>query len=256
MPGPVRLAVVLLALACQCGDLPRDNPLDPKNPRSQRERVILAEAFVSDDPAAAYCGYALDALAQLEAEVGSAHLLIAEYHLPNPGKWVDPHAVPEARLRYEELAQTGLGIPDVFFDGPAGRVQGAYSAATAYDRYRRLYDAHRTSAGLFTIEGEVARTNAEVKVQVSLARLGSQPARALLLRAVLVRDLGMDRHHHVVKAVFSGQRVEDLQAGEVVQSTFLLPASAVSGGDESLIVFVESGEGANRVVEQAASLRL
>jgi hypothetical protein len=229
--------------------------LDPKNPRSQRERVILAEAFVSDDPVAAYCGHALDALAQLEAEVGSAHLLIAEYHLPNPGKWVDQYALPEARLRYEELAQTALGIPDVFFDGAAGRVQGAHSAATAYDRYRRLYDAHRTAQGLFTIEGEVVRTSAELKVQVSLARLGAQPAPALLVRAVLVSDLGVDRHRHVVRAVLSGQRVEGLQAGEVVESTFLLPASALDGGD-TLILFVESGEGADRAVEQAAAIRL
>ncbi len=248
--------ILLLVVASQCGDLPRDNPLDPKNPRSQRERAVLVEAFVSDDPSAQYCGHALDALAQLEAEVGSSSLIVAEYHLPNPGKWVDGHALPEARLRYEELAQTGLGVPDVFFNGAAGRVQGAHSVATAYERYRRQYDAHRSTPGLFTIEGEVVRTAFMVTVRVGLARLGSDRAPALTLRAVLVSDLGSARHRHVVRAVLSGHQVAGMQAGEIVYRTFQLPVSALSGSGDRLVLFVESGEGASRTVAQASAILL
>ncbi|MGQ9853163.1 MAG: hypothetical protein ACUVTG_07180 [Candidatus Oleimicrobiaceae bacterium] len=248
--------MLLLLVASQCGDLPRDNPLDPKNPRSQRERVVLVEAFVSDDPSAQYCAHALDALAQLEAEVGSSSLIVAEYHLPNPGKWLDSYALPEARLRYGELAQTGLGVPDVFFDGAAGRVQGAHSVATAYERYRRQYDAHHSTPGLFTIEGEVVRTAAMVTVRVGLARLGSEPAPALTLRAVLIADLGSARHRHVVKAVLSGQQVAGMQAGEIIHTTLQLPVSTLSGSGDKLLLFVESGEGVSRTVAQASAISL
>ena len=61
-----------------CSDLPRDNPLDPKNPESQRPQVVLAEAFVTDDPDAQFCANALDALTQLEGEFGNTQLLIVE----------------------------------------------------------------------------------------------------------------------------------------------------------------------------------
>ncbi len=251
-----RMAALLWLGLCQCGDMPRDNPLDPKNPLSQRQRVVLAEAFVSDDPSTRYCPQALEALTRLEAEVGTARLLIVEYHLANPGKWVDAYALPEARLRYEELASAGLGVPDVFFSGAAGRVQGAHSVETAYGRYRREFDARSATAAFFTIEGEAQRRGQQVEVAVSLARLGAEPADDLLLRALVVQDTGQARHRHVVRAVLSGEHVATLRAGQVVQCAFQVPANLLGGDRTWLVVFVESRPEGTRVVEQATAVVL
>ncbi|MDZ7338738.1 MAG: hypothetical protein ONB30_09375 [candidate division KSB1 bacterium] len=250
------IAAVGLLVANHCGDMPRDNPLDPKNPRSQRQRVVLAEAFVSDDPSALYCPQALDALAQLQAEVGTASLLVAEYHLSNPGKWVDSYALAEARLRYEELASEGLGIPDVFFSGSAGRVQGAHSVSTAYERYRRQFDNCSATPSLFTIEAQARRGTQDKEIQVSLARLGSTPAEGVMVRALILQDAGVDRHHNVVKALLPGQHIAVLQPGEVVQATFRVSGNVLNGDKNWLLVFVESRDERARVVEQVTAVGL
>ena len=74
------LFIILCLFIFDCGDLDRDNPLDPKNPNSSVDRVVLVELFVNDSTGFEYCNYALDALERLaQREEFKDKLFILEF---------------------------------------------------------------------------------------------------------------------------------------------------------------------------------
>ncbi|MDM7924458.1 MAG: hypothetical protein QUS35_00390 [bacterium] len=111
-------ALLLLCAACE---LPRDNPLDPRNPDSRRPKRILIEAFVNMRTGEPFDGYAIEALDSLESVYGD-RVAVIEYHR-NAGGFVTPLHRSENDILYGRyLAAAGSdnrGVPDVFVDGPA-----------------------------------------------------------------------------------------------------------------------------------------
>ncbi|UCE06986.1 MAG: hypothetical protein JSW07_02805, partial [bacterium] len=123
------LFIILCWFIFDCGDLDRDNPLDPKNPNSSVERAILVELFVNDSTGFEYCSYALDALERLaQREEFKDNLFVLEYHLINrTHNWNDSYALDEFNQRYYQYVPNlnERGIPDAMFNGLVSRVQGA-----------------------------------------------------------------------------------------------------------------------------------
>ena len=55
--------LVFLIILLRCGNLDRDNALDPKNPNSKANRIILIELFVVENTGYEYCNTALEGFA-------------------------------------------------------------------------------------------------------------------------------------------------------------------------------------------------
>ena len=250
---------ILLTIICTiligCSELDRSNPLDPKNPDSQRPRVVVVEAFVSDDPNAVYCPFTLQGLAQLEAEVGTAQLLILEYHLQKTGEWDDDYALQTANLRYNELATTQKGVPDVFFCGPHKRLQGASSVEAAYERYRPAFEEESALYGIFTIELTTSESANEVNIFAKIARLGNSSESDIVVRGVVVRDFGDALHRHVVVASPLSQPINQIDAGEIAEVSFSVSQNDIAQNNTKFVVFIQKQTGAE-VILQAASIIL
>jgi hypothetical protein len=217
-------AVLLSAAAC---DLPRDNPLDPRNPHSQRPKRILLEAFVNLHTDRPYDAYAVEALDSLEGMYGD-RIAIIEYHR-NVGDWVTPYHRSENDIlygQYLEAARSGLkGAPDVFIDGSEGRVQGASSAASAFSRIQQVLLAGLPEPGRYSIEARLDASGGEMRPTVTVARLGSVDASGIRIRAVLLA--GMDRalQKRVAAGFTESAVIGTLRAGET--RTVTLPSMPV-----------------------------
>ena len=64
-----------------CKDIPRDNILDPKNPSSKQDKVLLLEAFVNTSHHTPYNYYVLHAIETLSMDENlKDRLIFIEYH--------------------------------------------------------------------------------------------------------------------------------------------------------------------------------
>ncbi|MEJ2050029.1 MAG: hypothetical protein P8Y60_09370, partial [Calditrichota bacterium] len=99
------IAILLLSI---CKDIPRDNPLDPQNPNSYQQNVILLEAFVNTNNPYNYNLWALQALDSI-AETYGSHVVIAEYHR-NTSQFTDPLADPLFELLYEKYVEHSASV--------------------------------------------------------------------------------------------------------------------------------------------------
>ena len=68
------LFIFSFVMSCDYLTLDRDNPLDPKNPDSRRDRLSLVELFVNDTITPPYCSFA-------EAGVETCHWTTIEVEL-------------------------------------------------------------------------------------------------------------------------------------------------------------------------------
>ena len=239
----------LVLLHCACETPERNNPLDPKNSRSERRRVILAEAFVNE--ATRYSPFALTALDNLAAIVSPEQLVIVEHHLPHPN-FADIFALAESRDRYQDLAIDNLlAVPDVFFNGSAIRTQGAHNEANAQSRYRGAVDAELGKSAHFTIEASKSVNGNALAVEAAIARLGDSDLGAFSVLAIAFEDLGTARHHHVARKIFPRQNFNGILAGEKKRAQ--LSAGAVTNAERlSVVVLVEQTTGTGREVLQVA----
>ena len=63
--------LILLPLLLNCGSLDRDNLLDPKNPNSNADQVVLVELFVNDNTGYEFCDTVLETIEDiLECLIG------------------------------------------------------------------------------------------------------------------------------------------------------------------------------------------
>jgi hypothetical protein len=206
-------AVLLAASGC---DLPRDNPLDPKNPSSARPRKILVEAFVNLHTGQPFDAYAVDALDSL-AGVYSDRLVIAEVHR-NVQQYTTPYHRSENEILYDQyLAALGSdqkGVPDVFVNGTEARIQGAASLEFAFFRIQQAVLAFLSDESAFSLDIR-ADTNAEgVTPVVSVARLGDQDATDLVVKAMLICRTSEPRIRRVVLGTSKSAFVPLLKHGE------------------------------------------
>lgn len=216
-------AFLLLCAACE---LPRDNPLDPRNPDSRRPKRVLIEAFVNMRTGEPFDGYAIEALDSLESVYGD-RVAVIEYHR-NAGGFITPLHRSENDILYGRyLAATGSdnrGVPDVFVDGPAGRSQGASSAASVFVRVQRNLLPQLTEPGLFSVEAALHRSGGEMRPAVTIARLGSSGASGIRVRAVLLSEVEAAPSGRVASGFSESAVIGSLGAGET--RTVTLPAMA------------------------------
>ena len=200
-----------LFLLFSCEELDRNNPLDPKNPRSESRRMILVEAFVND--ATPFSSYALSAVDSLAATFSSDQIIIAEHHLPS-ANFTDMNALPESADRYQGLAPADPAVPDLFFNGAKVRMQGASSAHAASQRYRG--GLHHELGGIthFTIAARKNIAASEIQIDATIARLGDSGFPQIAVFALVWEDLGVAGHHHLVRKIFSPEVFSGIAAGE------------------------------------------
>jgi len=240
----------LALLFCACDELARDNPLDPGNPRSERRRVILVEAFVNE--ATPFSPFAVAALDSLANVFSTDKLIIAEHHLPS-ASFVDQNALPESLDRYGNLTTVDRGVPDVFFNGSSTRIQGASSLQTALARYRDTIDRIAGAVSHFTIEAKKRTSGTRVDLEATIARLGDREFSQFSVGAVIWEDLGTARRHRVVRKIVAPQVFNSIAPGEKkVMSFSAQVAVALDPGRLAAAVFVEQNTGAGREILQVA----
>ena len=202
-----------------CGDLERTNPLDPKNPNSQRARVVLVEAFVNQSGGAPIEA-ALAGLARLDREFGDRTLIYLEHHIQKTAD-TDPWAIEESLTRYRRYVPqpSEQGIPDVFFDGH-GRVQGASDADVAYQRYRAELERMAASPSKMTIEARATLEDGQMRVNVRIARLGSSDADDVIITLAIAQEVNGAR---IVRALVPMDPLGTLAAGTVEALEKIIP---------------------------------
>lgn len=235
---------------CACGELDRSNPLDPKNPRSERPRAIFVEAFVND--ATPFTPFALRALDSLSLALASDQIIIVEHHLPSTN-YNDTFALQESAERYNNLAAADHGVPDVFFNGTPTRLQGASSAPTAAQRYRAALQNETGKIASFTIEAKKSVSATGIEINATLARLGDSPAPQFAVAAVVWEDVGLAGHRHVVRKVFSPEVINGLAAGDTKTVRFAANLTGVQNANRvQAAVIIERNLNSGREVLQAA----
>lgn len=239
-----------LLFLCACGELERNNPLDPKNPRSERARVTFIEAFVND--ATPFSPFALRALDSLSLALAAGQIIIVEHHLPS-ANYKDSYALPESAERYNNLAAADHGVPDVFFNGAPTRLQGASSAHTAAQRYRAALQNESGKIAYFTIEAKKSIAATSIEINATIARLGDSPASQFAVAAVVWEDLGLAGHRHVVRKVFSPEVVNGMAAGDTKTMRFAANLTGVQNANRvQAAVIIERSINSGREVLQAA----
>lgn len=215
-------AVVLLAgLAC---DIPRDNPLDPKNPDASRPKNVLIEAFVNLHNGLPYDGYMIDALDSLEAQY-TDRIIIVEYHRNVPNSQTPYHRA-ENEILYEKyinvFPSSQKGVPDVFINGTEGRIQGASSVASAFYRLQEAVLSRASCLSQFFVQIETVTTGNQVTPKIIIAKLGKSDSENLLIKSILISRISLPYYGRVVTSDAKRTLIPRLHGGET--QTIQLPA--------------------------------
>ncbi|MGH7597670.1 MAG: hypothetical protein ACREOI_15065 [bacterium] len=244
------ISFLLLLVACE--NLERNNPLDPKNPSSERRRVVFVEAFTND--AAPFSNFALQALDSLAALFPQQQVVIVEHHLPST-KFMDTEALPESDIRYRLLTTADPAVPatvpDIFFNGTKSRVLGASTTGTAMFRYRNAILTEIDKVAHFTIEAQKTISTNRIDIEVTIARLGKDDFSQFAVTAIIAEDLGVAEHHHVVRKILLPENFSGIAAGErkSVDFTTSLPG-AVNIRRIQVVVMIEQTTDIGREILQ------
>ncbi|HPG38450.1 MAG TPA: hypothetical protein PLP19_02670 [bacterium] len=209
------LLLILFVAVLACDDLERNNPLDPKNPSSQRTETVLVESFVNQS-GGAYIASSLTAFDRLLREYGEDAFVYLEHHIAEtPG--TDNNALDASLNRYKVFVPetAGQGIPDVFFNGLQGRVQGASDADAAYLRYNTELEKELGRQCYFTIEAKTTRKGDNLTVSAQIARLGSEEAKDIVIYAAVLSKAPGSKYRRIVKAFVTMDAFEDFNHGEI-----------------------------------------
>lgn len=219
--GSRGIFLVWIALFAACADIPRDNPLDPKNPESTRKQKVLIEAFVNttDSLPVNVNKFALAALDSLQ-KAYPGELVILDYHR-NTRDYSDPyHSIENENLYRHYIAHfdSFAGVPDVFFNGTLARVQGASGVQTSITRFSNALAGLLNRNSEFFIEIEYQRNGGEVVPEIKVARLGSSDASNLVLKTVLIAQIDQQFLKRVVRDV-SAVFIQKIEHGSFRQFT-------------------------------------
>ncbi len=250
------ICAILCFLIFACTDLDRDNPLDPKNPNSIADRAILVELFVNDSTGFEYTDYALDAVERLaQRQEFKDNLYVLEYHLTNRIQgWNDIYAQDEFNQRYYQYVPSGKerGIPDAMFNGFVNRVQGA-SLENIDNRYSEAADQFLGQSCYFHIEAEKQISNDYMQLKVIITRYGRSDEDNLDLNAVVYEDIGIPRHHYVVRKIFQKQVISEFKHSEIKSFNFTEVLPQVKNVDNLFVlVFLQDQQSSKKEVLQVA----
>jgi hypothetical protein len=248
---------LILFILLSCGDLERNNVLDPKNPNSEANRIVIVELFVVNNTGYEYCNTALGALEELcESENYRGKVLALEYHLKKDNL-NDSYALTQCYDRYVEYEpiQANRGIPDAFFNGKIERVQGA-SIAKVKDRYETILAELTNNKSYFRFEAKKTIEGNSFGLNVKVVRLGTKKKENLNLIVVLYEDVGTDLHRYVVRKIFEHQTINTINPGEVKSFYFSDHLTGVHNMENiHAVVIMQSQDNATMEVYQAAEFR-
>ncbi|NIA29139.1 MAG: hypothetical protein GWP06_04395 [Actinobacteria bacterium] len=229
--------ILIFASFWNCGELDRNNPLDPKNPNSQAKRVVIVEAFVNSS-AGAPVNAALEGLDRLAQEFSERSLICLEHHIEKT-EGTDPWATGESYTRYGTLSSHpgGQGLPDVFFDGSEGRVQGASDSESVYQRYRKAFEQRASHPAGMTIEPSARVDGNKIKVIATIARLGNTEINDVVLSAIVAENMG-GNHRNVVRTIVPFDPIGTMQAGTTQEAELYIPVAADWDLNKIVIVVV------------------
>lgn len=213
--------IFCLVLFLRCDDIPRDNILDPKNPSSRQPKIITIEAFVytGDDAPNNINESLLHALDQIENDYGNK-VTIMEYHRNTTNYTDDPyHTTGNENLYNIYTGNTGKGVPDVFIDGIAGRVQGASSVQNSVFRLEQALQPFIIQNSFFSMEPQVMVQNSEIDLFLKVARLGSSYAQDILVKAVVIYKIDNDILKRVVHGIGKSTIIDRIENGEIMDIT-------------------------------------
>lgn len=247
------LVILFILLFFNCGNLDRDNPLDPKNPDSSVNRAILVELFVNDSTGFEFCNYALDAIERLSQR--EENLYVLEYHLTNrTNNWNDLYALDEFNQRYYEYVPTSSqrGIPDALFNGMVKRIQGA-SKEQIDRRYAEVAEELMGQRGYFSIAAKKNISNNIITLNVVVARYGSLTENNIDLNVVLYENLSSPRHYFVVRKIFQKQTIHSISPGEAKSFNFYSQLPQVENvANLFALVFLQDRKRSTKEVYQVA----
>lgn len=239
-----------IALFAACSDIPRDNPLDPKNPESTRKQKVLIEAFVNttDSLPANVNKFALAALDSLQ-NTYPGELVILDYHR-NTRDYSDPyHSIENENLYRHYIARfdSFAGVPDVFFNGTLARVQGASGVQNSITRFSNALSGLLNKNSEFFIEIEYRRNGSEVIPEIKVARLGGSDAQNLVLKTALIAQIDQQFLKRVVRDV-STILIQEIEHGTFQKFTLAPLIIKEPPAKHYLVAYVT--DGAEEVVFQ------
>jgi hypothetical protein len=218
--------ILLLISSCiifnACQDIPRDNVLDPKNPESSTRQILAVEAFVNTNNELSYNQNMLNALDLLDEKYPDK-LTIMQYHR-HVGPNLDSLHEDLNEILYDsyvnEYQAGSKGVPDVFINGSATRIQGATSVANALFRLEEAIQPLLVQNGYFTLELKLSRNNSEVTFSAKIARLGSSPIDNILVKALIVENIDNQLHKRVVRDMQKSSVISNMSPGEIKEINF------------------------------------
>lgn len=228
---------VFLCLGCE--DLPRDNILDPKNPSSRTDQIVVIEAFVNtNEDLPPYNFWMLDALKTLKDKY-TDKVIICEYHR-TIGMYDDPFAIRESDFIQDSYTEE-KGVPDVFLNGSVVNIRGSSGPNNSLNRLEMALQDLLNKNSFFEIEPEISRNGNSLKINAVIARLGSKSAGNIFLRAVVKEYIDATYHRNVVRDIVQSTTIERINPGDKETLTFET-VELGSGGPYSLVLIVSSSE--------------
>ncbi len=232
-----------IALLTGCTDIPRDNPLDPKNSAGNTEPLVLVEAFVNtaENIPGSYNDWALQGLAQVKSLYPNDALFV-EYHRDLTG-YDDSLNTPITSDHYKSLQQkyaaanpaVPMGVPDIYVNGAAVRISGASDVATVAQQLREGIDSYLSEKNYVKIEAQPEWVdNRQLMLHCTFAMLGNRSSSHKKVRIILMRASA------VAEDVNLNETLPDLSAGGVVQQDF--GPFAVTEQTRQIIVSVVSDD--------------
>jgi hypothetical protein len=204
-----------------CTDIPRDNLLDPKNPDSYRDQIIFIEAFVNTKNDELYNEYMISALKIIkERYPGKIH--VANYHRSTTEYPDTTLAIPENENLYEQYIakfDSKKGVPDVFINGTIDRIKGASSIEGAVERIEDAIQPLLIQNSFITVEPRVSRQDSTISLSAKIAKLGSESAEDLILRATLVETFDSEYLTRVVGHIGISNLIPNLEPGKQKEIT-------------------------------------
>lgn len=233
--------IILILFLVGCQNIPRDNPLDPKNPESYSSLNILIEAFVNTANPYLYNEYMLAALDSIFNAYPN-RIIIAEYHR-NTEVYLDTYHRAENESLYnmylEGFEQPVKGLPDVFINGTSYHVQGASSIESARLRLEEIITIEIIKNCHFLMELTYSLDNDQIIPIVKLAPLKNKSSTNILVKAVLISQHDTKYHQRIVTDFVKGNLIPKIPAGELKEIN-LPPINRKSSEKQHLIAYITS----------------
>jgi len=239
----------ILLVFLSCSEIERDNILDPKNPDSKRDKVILLEAFLNTNNPLDYNQYALDAIEALALDNDiNKRLIFLEYHRDtqqySDPLIVDPVNMEDLYERYIDYDPDRFkGVPDLFLNGAADRVQGASSASNVVSRVKKLATQQLLKYGEYTIEVDFNLNGSTIDGTYRVARLANQSSEEMQLRMIITYNSGATGKQTVSRLPIP-LALDKIDSGDYLEDSFEIN-NVPAGKAEKLILVLTDESGIN-----------